>query len=498
MAEEEAKNALATEEEQANKDAGPQNTVTIEQAGPCKKKVIIEIPPEKIKKATDEQYRELGRDAIVPGFRKGRAPRRLLEKRFGKDISEQIKLKLLSEASDSAIKDNKLSILGEPDVKFETVTLPSEGALKFDFEVEVMPEFELPALEGIEVKRAKLEATDEHIDKEIERIQQLYGLWTPREGGSVKLNDQVIADVVIRVEGSEQEEKLSDIEIYVRTSGFVGSIPVEKLDELLVGAKAGDTKETDVDVSKTFFREEYRGKKIHLKIEAKDIKWLKAADLDQNLFDRFEVKNVDELREKTRDRLQNELEQRIRSEMTEQIHRYLLDNTEFDLPLDLVADQATTVLRRLYTNLLIRGLSREQIEEQMEHLKASSEEQAKQQLKTFFVMDKVADKLGITVGEEEINGYIAQLAMSRGQRPERLREQMERDGSLAQFKLEVRTDKCVAKLLESAKITEVEPVKAKTKKATKAKATEKSEKEPEQEQDKPVKKPAKKRKAKDE
>ena len=81
----------------------------------------------------------------MPGFRKGRAPRRLLEKRFGKDVGEQIKLKLLADASDAAIKDNKLDILREPEINHEKIELPADGPLKFDFEVEVRPEFELPA-----------------------------------------------------------------------------------------------------------------------------------------------------------------------------------------------------------------------------------------------------------------------------------------------------------------------------------------------------------------
>ncbi len=94
----------------------------------------------------------------------------------------------------------------------------------------------------------------------------------------------------------------------------------------------------------------------------------------------------------------------------------------------------------------------------MERLRASSEQQAKEQLKTFFIMDEVAKKLGIEVSEEEINGHIAQLAIQQGQRPERMREQMVREGLLAQFTLQVRENKCIAKLLESARITETEPL----------------------------------------
>jgi trigger factor len=463
-----------------SKEEAPElkNTVTIEEAGPCRKKVVIEIPEKKIKKATDEQYETLRKEALVPGFRKGRAPRRLLERRFGKEAAEQVKLKLLAAASEAAIKDSELQTLGEPDIDFEQISLPAEGPLTFDFEVEVRPEFELPELEGIPVTRTKLEVTDEQVGREVEQMQRLAGVWTPRsEDAAVELDDQIIADVVLKVEGIEEEQKLNNTEIYVRTNGFVGEVPVEKLDALLVGAKAGDKKETSVEVPKTFFREEYRGKKVDVRIEVQDIKWLKPAELDDAILKRYGVEDEDELREKIQDTLQSRLEGQARTEMTEQIHQYLLDNTEFDLPLDVVAQQAGTVLQRQYSNLLMRGLSRDQIAEQIEQLQAGSEQQAKLQLKRFFIMDKVAEKLEISVSEEEINGHIAQLAVQRQQRPERLREEMARSGALAQFSLEVRQDKCIAKLLETAKVTETKP-KKKAKKARKTarKSAKKAEK----------------------
>jgi trigger factor len=283
------------------------NTVTIEQAGPCKKKVIIEIPQEAIKSTTDNEYDKLRKDALVPGFRRGRAPRRLLEKRFGKETSEQIKLRLLAEASDSAIKDNKLDVIGDPNIDFEKVELPAEGTLKFDFEVEVRPEFDLPQLEGVAVTKTKLAVTEGQIDREIEQLCKWSGVWTPREQEPVEAGDQIIGDVVLKVEGAEAEQKLDNTEIFVRRNGFVGTVPVEKLDELLAGARAGDTKNTTVEVPKTYFREEYRGKKVDVQITVKDIKWLKPAELDESFLKRLDVENEDELREKTRDTLQGRL-----------------------------------------------------------------------------------------------------------------------------------------------------------------------------------------------
>ena len=116
-------------------EAEIKNVVQIEESGPCKKKVSIEVPEEKIGKITDKQYETLRKDAQVPGFRKGRAPRRLLENRFGKEATEQIKLQIIAEASEQAVKDNELDILGDPNIDHEKIELPESGPLKFEFEV---------------------------------------------------------------------------------------------------------------------------------------------------------------------------------------------------------------------------------------------------------------------------------------------------------------------------------------------------------------------------
>ena len=168
-----------------------------------------------------------------------------------------------------------------------------------------------------------------------------------------------------------QTSESQNVEIQVRKNGFVGEVPVENLDELLIGAKTGDVKQTTVEVPKTYFKEEYRGKKVEIQISIQDIKQLKPAELDENLLQKYNVKTKDELREKINDMLQLRLENQMRAEMAEQIYKYLLDKTDFDLPLDVVAEQATTVLRRQYVNLLVQGLSREQVDEQMEQLRKS-------------------------------------------------------------------------------------------------------------------------------
>lgn len=451
------------------------NTVSVSDAGTCRKKVAVEIPEETIKKAIDKQYQTLQRDAILPGFRKGRAPRRLLEKRFGKETSEQIKLKLLADASEAALKNEKIDYLREPDIDFEKIELPASGPMKFEFDVEVRPEFDLPPLEGIEITKTKTAVTDGQIDGEIEQLRKWAGMWVPRDG-CIENGDQVIADVVVKTEDAEQREKIDNCEIFVRQNGFAGPVLVKDLDKLLVGSKTGDTKETAVDIPKTDHVEKYRGKKTQVKITIKDIKWLKPAEVGEELFKRLQVSNESELQKKVHASLQRRLDQQTKEEMTSQVYKYLLEKTNFDLPLDIVAEQSSIILKRQYINLLRMGLVKEQVEERLEALKAASEQQAKEEIKTIFIMNKIAEKLGIETSEEEINGLIAELAIGQGQRPERLRQTMEKDGSLIQLKLQVRDDKCLSKLLESAKITEVEPKPVSEKKP--AKGTKKTDARP--------------------
>ncbi|MCK4958383.1 MAG: trigger factor [Planctomycetes bacterium] len=494
---EEAQNAGQTGEKQ-DEDKKPEieDIVTIEDSGPCKKKVSIEIVEEKIKAAMGEQFDELRRDAIIPGFRKGRAPQRLIEKRFGSDVSEQVKLKLMAGASETALKD--IDSLGDPDVDHEKVELPETGSMKFEFEVEVRPEFDLPELEGIAVEKPKIETTDEQIEAEIEAMCKRNGIWTPKESEVVEAEDQVVADAVLKIEDTAEDEKHDNIEIFARASGFIGGVPVEKLDELLGGAKPGDTKTTSVDVPATFFNERYRGKKVEIEITVKEVKQLEPAALDEDFFKRYGIEDEDELRDNIRDGRAAQAEQQARAGMGEQIHKYLLDNTKLDLPEDIVADQSRHILQRQYTNLLVQGLPREQIDAQMQSLQASSATQAQEQMKRFFIMDKVGEKLDITVTEEEINGHIAQIAASRGRRPEKMREELARDGSLAQLSLQIREQNCIEKILETAKITEAKAAKAKDKPAKKKAAVKKADKKAPAKKDteKAEKKTAKKKTAK--
>ena len=484
---------MADEKQEEEKEE-IKDIVTIEDSGPCKKKVSIEILEEKIKDTIKQDYDELRKESVIPGFRKGRAPMRLLEKKFGDELSKQVKVKLLAEASDAAVKDNELDMIGDPEIDYENIELPESGSMKFDFEVEVRPDFELPGLEGIEVEKPKITFGEEEIDDAVMSMRKRSGVMEPKDG-AVELEDQVIANVVLDIEDFEEDEKRENTEIMVQKDGYVAGIPVEGLGDLLVGAKSGDKKTANVEVAATFYNEQYRGKKIAVEIDIKDVKHLVPAELNEAFFERLGIDDEDELRERITESMEQQADRDARANMSQQIQQYLVDNTDFDLPESVIAEHSSRVLQREYTNMLIQGKQREEIEQQMGQLRASSEDQAKEQLKQFFVMAKVADELEIEVTEEEINGHIAQVAAYRGKRPEKMREELLKDGSLAQFSMQVREEKCIDKILESAKITEVDQVKEKpaTKKKTAKKKAAKKKTAPKAEKTDAEKKPAAKK-----
>jgi len=477
---EENKNENLEEENTETEIETIKNIVTIEDAGPCKKKITIEILSEKIQQTLADEYKELQHDAAVPGFRKGRAPMRLIEKKFGSDITKQVKLKLLAEASDSAVSDNDIDMLGDPDIDYEAIELPEKDSMKFDFEVEVRPEFQLPALDGIAVDKPKITVGDGEIDEQIATICKRPGIWEPKEG-AVEDGDRIVADVVMDIDEVEEDAKHENIEITADSNGFVAGVPVENLNEILAGAKAGEEKKTSVDVPATFHNEQLRGKSIAITMDVKEVKSLAPAELNEEFFTRIGVDDEADLRDKISEQLEQQADNQAKQQMAEQIHKYLRENTTLDLPESIVADQSTRILQRQYSNMLLQGMERELMDQQMGQMRSASEDEARDQLKTFFIMDKVAEKLEVQVTDEEVNSRIAQIAAMRGRRPENMKEELSRDGSLAQISLEIREQKCIEKMLENAIITEVKAEKKapkKAKKKTAKKAAKKTEKKP--------------------
>ena len=484
-----------TDAEQADEqqDETPVFDVNVEDAGTLKKKVTVKIPRDHIDGKFDEMFGELSRTAQVPGFRVGHAPKRLIEKRFAKEVGEDVRNNLIGESIGQALDQAGLRTLGEPDIDLENIELPESGDMDYSFEVEVAPEFELPELKGIAIEKPLLEITDDRIDGTIDQIRQSRSTYDASDGPAAA-GDMVVADAIITGEECDAVRRPGTS---LRVGpGQVEGLALVELGDALTGKKAGDKAELTTKAPETHPNEQWQDKELTVLLEIEQINARQLPELNDAFAEAIGLDNLAELRQYVSNDLNGRLEQDVRRAMRNQACQYLIDSTEFDLPEGVVARHTERALQRRYISLLQQGMPREQIDEKLTELQADAANQARQELTLTFILGKIAETDEIEVTEDEINSRIAQMAQSYNRRPERLRQELTQDGTIQQVAVALREEKVLDKLLESAKITEVAPEQA-AEKAVKKAAKKKTAKKTVSKaaDDKPTEKKAAKKKA---
>jgi len=440
--------------------------VETEPVGLLRTKLTVTVPKDTIHERIESEYDELRREATVPGFRRGRAPRTLIEKRFGGEVRDELKDKLVAEAYLAAVEKEDIKVLGDPDLELGKIELPDQGDLSFTCEVELKPEFDLPKLEGIELSRPKIDVTDKDIDAQVDRMRAMRGNYQPVEKGKVEQDDLVVADVTIAV-GSDTIHQEENAQVPARPS-VIDGIPIESLGEQLTGSVSGDVRKMEVTLPDGYRLEEHRGKKAAVELKVQEIKRLVLPELDERLLKDLGADTLDELRDWVRANLEARLDQQVRRAMREQLASYLLDHTELDVPPQLSQRQTERMVNRRRLDMLSQGVPEAEVEKNLDALRTTATEQVARDLKLYFVMEKIAEQLKIEVSEEEVNARIAQIAQAYGQRFDRVRDDLARRGGLTELYLDLREQKCVDRLLEQAKITDTEVKPAEQAKPAKA------------------------------
>ena len=228
------------------------------------------------------------------------------------------------------------------------------------------------------------------------------------------------------------------------------------LDKQLQGQKPGETRSLTVHVADTHPDEKLRGKDVQIEISLKDIKKLEEADISEEFLTDLGFGNQNELLDALREQMVERITFDVQQAMREQVNKFLIDNTTIDLPTKLSNNQADRVVNRRAMDLMMRGLPREQIEANIEKLRHGAREEAIKELKLFFILQKIATDANVDVDEGELNGRIAMIAAQRGLRPEKLKQTMAKDGTLANLYVTLREQKAVDELLKKAQIEEVE------------------------------------------
>jgi trigger factor len=438
--------------------------IKIEDAGPATKKVSVEIPPDRIKAVMAEQYKELRSQAAIPGFRPGRAPAKLIEKKFAGDVKDQVRRTLISESYQQAIEKNQLKVLGEPEIEgADKLEIVDDAPLSYSFSVEVQPEINLPDLKGIKVKKPKIEIKDENVDQAMANLREQQGTLVPVEDRGVQMKDYVTADVHVKL-GGEVVDHGHDANIVVRPGRLAG-IQIPDLDKQLEGVKAGETKSITATAPDTHPNEKIKGKEVAIEVTVKDIKKLELAEIDEAFLDSLGFATEQELRDALREQMVERINFDVAQSQREQVSKYLLDNVNIDLPAKLSDKQADRVVHRRAISLMQRGVPQEQVLANVETLRSGAKDEAIRELKLFFILQKIAADANVDVDEAELNGRVALMAAQRGERPEKLKQSMSKDGSLSELYITMREQKALDEILKTAEIEEVEVNKDEAKKA---------------------------------
>lgn len=434
------------------------NKVTVSDAGPSRKKISVEVPAEVVDDTLAEALSGIVAEAEVPGFRKGRAPQRLIEKRFGKVLREEAKSRLISAAYAEAVESHNLRVLGEPSADaLADIEIEAGKPISFEVEVEVLPEFDLPELEGVKVLKPAVEVPDKLVEDEIERICVNEGSLEQRDEpepgdyltGKGRMVDEDgnehydIDGAVVRIPTADDDGK-----------GMILGVKVDDFATQLGLPKPGETATVKVKGPENHEVEALRGKDLTVTFEVQRVDRIIPAEL-ADIVARSGAADEDQFRTFIKDRLTQRAEVRQQAVQHQQIAKHLLDSVEMELPERISAGQAERWLERRRLELMYRGADPEQIEASMADLRASSAEASQRELKLFFLLNKAAEQLEVQIEEAEVNGRIVRLAAERGVRPEQMRDELVKSGRIQTVIQQVREHKTLDAILQKAEVEEV-------------------------------------------
>ena len=413
-----------------------------------KVKLSVEVEQAELDKAIDGAFKRIAREVKIPGFRPGKAPRRILEARLGADMARQEALReSLPEWYAQAVQDNDVDVIAPPEI--DITAGQDDGEVAFDAVVEVRPKINVAGYQNLRVTVPSPLVADEDIEAQVERLRSQFGELRTVERPAVD-GDHVSIDIAGSIGGEPVEGLTADDYLYEVGSGSI----VSEVDDHLRGAKVGDILVFDAE-----HPDPDEEQQISLRILVKEVKEKVLPDLDDEWANEAsEFETVDELREDFRTRLgavkrvQSQLA--LRQGVVDALVQLVID----DAPEPLVASEVDRRVRDLVHRLSHQGASVEQYlaatGSSAEELTAQLTEQATSAVKADLALRAVIDAEGITADDDEVDVEIERLAQQVEQKPDKLRKELERGGQIEAVRSDVTRGKALEWLADHAEVVD--------------------------------------------
>ncbi len=416
--------------------------VSVEELSSTRRKLAIELAPEDVEKHVEESYRELARAVQLKGFRPGRAPRRLLQQLYGKDVDQEVTGKLIEESIPKALEEHKLEPVAMPVI--EDKALGEDRSFRYTAVVEVQPEFELAEYRGIEVRGEAIAVRDEDVDKALEELRASRATLADREGEAARRGDVVVADWEMEVEGkSGPQVSRQDAPLELADGGLLPELVTG-----LEGVKAGETRTIEATLGERAADPSLAGKQASFRVTVKKVQERVLPAIDDDLAKAVSgLESVEALRADLREKIHTRLDREAKGKQHEQLVDALVSANSFEPPESLVEQSVRTLTRFAGSDV-----PESESEEARAERRANVEKAAKRQVAADLLLRRIADKEDIQVSDEDLDVALEERAQAIGQRGDVLRQAYERKGILDEFRGEIRRRRVLDFLLENAKI----------------------------------------------
>ncbi len=425
----------------------------IQKKSACERHVKVSIPREDIESYFKKQFDDLMPRAEVPGFRAGKAPRQIIENKFRKQIADQVKGALLMDSLAQISDGDHFSAISEPDLAYDKVDIPETGPMTFEFNIEVRPEFELPNWKGIALEKPSREITDEELNYRLDYLRTRNVALVPVEGAA-EANDTVVCRLTARLDGKVVAEA-DETRLEVLPTVIFHDARLEGFDKLMIGAKAGDRREAEINVSEFAENAAIQGKTLQVEFEVLEVKRTEALD-DEQVKARYGVESIGEIKDLIRDSVEKQLEYDQRQAVRDQISRLLTESATWELPPDLLRRQFRRELNRAVMELRSSGYSEEDVRLRENGLRQDVLRRTETLLKEHFILERIAEEEKIEDSPEDYEVEILKIAASSGDSPRRVRARLERQGQMDVLRNLI-IERKVIELIESK--AEVKPAK---------------------------------------
>lgn len=431
----------------------------LERLPDCRASLRVDIPGDVVANERKKIVSAFAQQAKIPGFRPGKTPAKVIEKRYGPQIEEELKQSLIRRGCQEGIKKEKIDVLNVTDIKDAEFAL-DDGSFGFTAQMQTAPDFEVPDYFEIPVEVPKIEVTDHDIDHQMDHLRERMATMEEVEK-ELEMGDFAVLDYDGTIDGKPMAEVEEQAAQWGKAEGqwlrLDENAFLPGFCEQLLGLKKGDSKEFEVVLPEEIPFEDLRGETVSYRVEIKGVNRRKLPEWTDELAGQLEEgETVASLREKMGEQIKMQQEHERQGEMTTQILEYLDKELEFDLPESVVQNETQRQVNDLVMRGHSQGLSEEQIQEQQEDIIKHASMQAQVNVKTGFILEQIAEKEKIEATQEEILGAIAQAAAQAGQPPKKFFKQVQKANQVGSFANRIVTAKTLDLLREKAKITEVD------------------------------------------